>query len=238
MIRRRYKILAAVFAVIGVAAAVGAFAVSSQLTVRRGRAVAGGRCAHEAVVQPCYGPPEVLRYDEVAKPVPGENEVLVKVRAASVNPADWHGLTGTPYIAARPSTGFGAPGDIRFGADYAGVVEAVGKNVTTFKPGDEVFGARGRRDGRVRHGAHGSVRFVLKPANITFEQAAAIPIAAVTALQGLRDSGQLTRGTKSADQRRVRRRGHVRSADREGARRRSHRRLQHAQRRARPLARR
>ncbi|HEX7719283.1 MAG TPA: NAD(P)-dependent alcohol dehydrogenase, partial [Woeseiaceae bacterium] len=149
----------------------------------------------KAVIQRCYGSPEVLRIEEVPKPTPAENEVLVRVRAASVNPADWHGLTGTPYAAARPSTGLRAPNNIRFGTDYAGVVEAIGSNVTTFKPGDKVFGARtGSMAEYVEARADRAI--VLKPENITFEQAAAIPIAAITALQGLRDKGQIRPGQK------------------------------------------
>ncbi|HEY7671861.1 MAG TPA: NAD(P)-dependent alcohol dehydrogenase [Gammaproteobacteria bacterium] len=145
-----------------------------------------------AVVQLCYGSPDVLRIVEIAKPTPGENEVLVRVRAASINPADWHELTGLPY-AVRPSMGIGAPSNPRFGTDYAGVIEAVGSGVTKFKPGDEVFGARsGAMAEYVIANATGSI--VLKPANITFEQASAIPIAAVTALQGLRDHGRLQPG--------------------------------------------
>jgi NADPH:quinone reductase-like Zn-dependent oxidoreductase len=148
----------------------------------------------KAVVHQCYGAPDVLKIVEVAKPTPGENEVLVRIRAASVNPADWHELTGTPYLA-RPTMGIGAPSSTRFGTDYAGVVETVGSNVTKFKPGDEVFGARsGAMAAYVTAKADRSI--VRKPANITFEQAAAIPVAAVTALQGLRDKGRLQPGQK------------------------------------------
>jgi len=195
MIRLRYKILGAVLGVIGVALAAGAFAVSYNSPCGAPAPLPAGVARMTAVVHDCYGSPEALSYVEVAKPVPGENDVLVKVRAVSVNPADWHDLTGTPYVAVRPSSGFGAPNDMRFGADYAGVVEAVGSNVTTFKLGDEVFGARsGAMAEYVLQPAERSI--VLKPENITFEQAAAIPIAAVTALQGLRDSGQLRAGQK------------------------------------------
>lgn len=195
MIRRRYRILGIALAVAAVPFTVGAFAVSHNSPCGVAEPVPAGLTRMKAVIQRCYGSPDLLRIEEVAKPTPAENEVLVRVRAASINPVDWHGLTGTPYVAARPSNGFGAPSDIRFGTDYAGVVEAVGSDVTTFKPGDEVFGARsGSMAEYVEARADRSI--VLKPENITFEQAAAIPIAAITALQGLRDKGQIHPGQK------------------------------------------
>jgi NADPH:quinone reductase-like Zn-dependent oxidoreductase len=148
----------------------------------------------KAVVHRCYGAPDVLRLEDVAKPIAADNEVLVQVHAASVNPLDWHYLRGTPYVV-RLDAGFGKPENPRLGVDFAGTVEAVGKSVTRFKPGDEVFGGK--------FGAFAeyvSVRedraLVLKPANMTFEQAAAVPIAAITALQGLRDKGQIRPGQK------------------------------------------
>jgi NADPH:quinone reductase-like Zn-dependent oxidoreductase len=195
MIRRRYRILGIALAVVAVLFAAGAFAVSYNSPCGAAEPAPAGIVRMKAVIQRCYGSPEVLRIEEVAKPVPAEDEVLVRVRAASVNPADWHGLTGTPYAAVRPSTGLRGPSNIRFGTDYAGVVEAIGSNVTTFKPGDEVFGARsGSMAEYVEARADRSI--VLKPENITFEQAAAIPIAAITALQGLRDKGQIRPGQK------------------------------------------
>ena len=124
-----------------------------------------------------------------------DDAVIVKVRAASVNPLDWHYMRGKPYIMRMMGSGLGAPTDPQLGVDFAGVVESVGKSVTKFKPGDEVFGGR---DGafsefvRVKE----SRNVVLKPANVSFEQAAAIPIAAITALQALRDNGQLKAGQK------------------------------------------
>jgi NADPH:quinone reductase-like Zn-dependent oxidoreductase len=148
----------------------------------------------KAVTSRCYGSPEVLEIEEVQKPVPAADELLVKVRAAAVNPADWHGMRGEPYIV-RLSGGFGAPDDISVGVDFAGTVEAVGKNVTRFKSGDEVFGGRGgalaeyvvvREEGAV----------VLKPENLTFEQAGSVGIAGITALQGLRDRGRIKAGQK------------------------------------------
>jgi NADPH:quinone reductase-like Zn-dependent oxidoreductase len=148
----------------------------------------------KAIVHRCYGGPDVLRLEDVAKPSAADNEVLVQVHAASVNPLDFHYLRGTPYIV-RLDAGSGAPENPRLGVDFAGTVEAVGKNVTRFKPGDEVFGGK--------FGAFAeyvSVRedraLALKPANVTFAQAAAVPIAAVTALQALRDKGHIKPGQK------------------------------------------
>ncbi len=141
-----------------------------------------------------YGTAEVLRLEDVEKPVPDEHQVLVKVRAASVNPLDWHFIRGTPYFM-RLGSGLRKPALTRLGVDYSGTVEAVGASVTKFKPGDEVFGARNGafaeyvvvRDDR---------GVIPKPANITFEQAAGVGIAGVTALQGLRDKGQVQPGQK------------------------------------------
>jgi NADPH:quinone reductase-like Zn-dependent oxidoreductase len=118
----------------------------------------------------------------------------VKVRAASVNPLDWHFLRGTPYVM-RFGAGFGVPKDPRIGVDFAGTVESVGKSVTRFKPGDEVYG--GRTGAAAQYLSVPQDRaFVRKPANVTFEQAAAVPVAAITALQGLRDKGHLQPGQK------------------------------------------
>jgi NADPH:quinone reductase-like Zn-dependent oxidoreductase len=142
----------------------------------------------------CYGGPEVLGLRSIAKPTPAADEVLVAVRAAAVNPLDWHYLRGEPYIM-RMGAGLGAPTDSRMGVDFSGVVETVGKDVTKFKPGDAVFGARGGAFGDylvVRE----SRNVVLKPDNLSFEEAAAVPIAAITALQALRDKGQVKAGTK------------------------------------------
>ena len=134
---------------------------------------------------------DVLRIEEVEKPTPGEDEVLVKVCATSVNPAEWYGMTG--LFLARLGNGLFKPKDKRLGADFAGVVEAVGRQVTDFKPGDEVFGGRS--------GAYAEYVCVQKgiahkPANITFEQAGGVAIAGLTALQGLRDHGKVQPGQK------------------------------------------
>jgi NADPH:quinone reductase-like Zn-dependent oxidoreductase len=153
-----------------------------------------GATPMKGVVRHCYGSPDVVRYEDIAKPTPKDDELLVKVHAASVNPLDWHHLEGTPYLV-RTDTGLGKPENPRFGVDFAGTVEAVGKNVTRFKPGDEVFG--GRLGAFADYVTVREARAVAaKPANMTFAQAAAVPIAALTALQALRDKGQIHAGQK------------------------------------------
>jgi NADPH:quinone reductase-like Zn-dependent oxidoreductase len=146
----------------------------------------------KAIVHCEYGGPDVLKLVDVEKPAPTDNQVLVRVRAVSLNPLD---LTIRGPWLVRPILGMRRPKNIRLGVDYAGTVEAVGKNVTQFKPGDEVFG-----------GTNGALAeylcvlpdraVTLKPANMTFEQAAAVPVAAITALQGLRDKGKIKPGQK------------------------------------------
>jgi len=147
----------------------------------------------KAAVYERYGPPEVIRIAEAEKPVPTDTEVLLRVRAASVNPADWHFMRGTPYFL-RMMTGMRRPKDKRLGADVAGQVEAIGGKVTQFKPGDEVFGM-----GRGAFGEYACASesaLAMKPDNVTFEEAASVPIAALTALQGLRDKGHIQAGQK------------------------------------------
>ena len=140
-----------------------------------------------------YGSPdEVLKLDEIEKPVPNDNQVLVKVRAAALNPLD---LTIRTPTWIRLMIGRRKPKETRLGVDYAGTVDAVGKNVTQFKPGDEVFGGKiGAYSEYVTAVADRAV--MLKPANVTFGQAASVPVAALTALQGLRDKGHLQPGQK------------------------------------------
>jgi NADPH:quinone reductase-like Zn-dependent oxidoreductase len=149
----------------------------------------------KAVVYTRFGPPDVLEIRDIKKPVPNDNQVLVKVRAASVNPYDWHVIRGTPYIMRAMMAGLRKPKDPRVGVDYAGTVEAAGKNVTQFKPGDEVFG---NRTGAFAEYvcARADRAIALKPASVTFEQAASVPVAALTALQGLRDKGKVQPGQK------------------------------------------
>src|SRR5438445_272787 len=148
----------------------------------------------KAIIYCDYGLPN-LKLEEVEKPVPNEDQILVKVRAASVNPYDWHFVEGTPKIMRLMGVGLRKPKDTRLGVDFAGTVEAVGKNVTQFKPGDDVFGGKGGAFAEyVCRRAKGAV--ALKPANITFEQAASVNIAGITALQGLRDKGKVQPGQK------------------------------------------
>ena len=146
----------------------------------------------KAIVHCEYGGPEVLTLTDVEKPTPSDNQILIRVRAASLNPLD---LTIRGFTLLRPITGMRKPKDTRLGVDYAGTVEAVGKNVTQFKPGDEVFGAT--RGALAEYVCVLPDRAVtLKPANMTFEQAASVSVAAITALQGLRDKGKIKPGQK------------------------------------------
>jgi len=144
-----------------------------------------------AAVFRSYGLPDVLKIETLEKPIPKDDEVLVRVHASSVNPVEWYTMTG--LFLARLGNGLTRPKDIRLGVDYAGVVETVGKAVTQFKPGDEVFGAR---SGAFAEYVCVSKHIYPKPANITFEQAGGVAVAAMTALQGLRDQGKLQAGQK------------------------------------------
>jgi NADPH:quinone reductase-like Zn-dependent oxidoreductase len=146
----------------------------------------------KAIVHPCYGKADVLRFEDVARPTPGDGEVLIEVRAAAVNPLDWHYMTGTPYIM-RLESGLGRPQSDRLGVDFAGIVAAVGKDVKRFRPGDAVFGSRWGAFAEYVIVPEGRP-LVRKPANLSFEQAAAVPIAAITALQALRDKGHVRPG--------------------------------------------
>ncbi len=147
----------------------------------------------KAIVYHNYGSPDVLKLEEVPKPTPKDEEVLIRIRAASVNPLDWHYMEGTPYVV-RTMSGLRKPKVTRLGVDLAGQVEAVGKNVTQFRPGDEVFGAG--RGAFAEYGCANENKLALKPANTSFEAAAAAPVAALTALQGLRDKGRIQSGQK------------------------------------------
>lgn len=148
----------------------------------------------QAITYCDYGPPDVLHLEPVEKPIPTDGQMLIRVRAAAINPLDWHYVRGTPYLM-RMSTGLRKPGLTRVGVDFSGTVETVGKGITKFKPGDEVFG--------VSNGAFAEYvvaredrRVVAKPPGVSFEQAASIPVAAITALQGLRDRGKVRPGEK------------------------------------------
>jgi NADPH:quinone reductase-like Zn-dependent oxidoreductase len=146
----------------------------------------------KAIVQEEYGGPEKLELREIPKPELDDDGVLVRVRAASLNALDWRVMRGHPYLV-RMEEGWRRPSPLR-GVDHAGEVEAVGKNVTQLQPGDEVYG---ERSGSLAEYLVGKEeRFALKPANLTFEEAAAVPLAALTALQGLRDKAEIEPGQK------------------------------------------
>ena len=148
----------------------------------------------KAIVHCDYGVAN-LKLEEIEKPTPADDQILVRVRAASVNPYDWHFVEGTPKIIRLMGIGVRKPKEIRLGVDFAGTVETVGKNVTQFKPGEEVFGGReGAFAEYVCRRAVGSV--ASKPASITFEQAASLNIAGITALQAVRDRGKIQPGQK------------------------------------------
>jgi NADPH:quinone reductase-like Zn-dependent oxidoreductase len=156
--------------------------------------LAAGAEPMRTITQRCYGIPVGVRVESMAKPKPADDQVLIHVRASSINPVEWYGTMGQPRVM-RLQGGIGLPSDWRLGYDMAGTIEAVGAKVTRFKPGDEVFG-----------GVHGALseyvvgreqgNFVVKPANMSFEEAAGIPIAGITALQALRDSGGIKAGQK------------------------------------------
>lgn len=171
-----------------------AVAVSHDSPCTAAAAPAAGTPLMKAVVGRCYGSPDVLRVEEVARPAVADNQLLIRVHAAALNPLDWHFMRGTPYLV-RLMAGFGRPDDVRVGVDFSGTVEAVGRRVSRFKPGDEVFGGKhGAAAEYVSVAEDGAI--ALKPANISFEQAAAVPIAAITALQALRDQGKIHAGEK------------------------------------------
>jgi NADPH:quinone reductase-like Zn-dependent oxidoreductase len=153
----------------------------------------------KAIVCTKYGPPEVLQLKEVEKPAPKDNEVLIKIHAASVNARDWRFMRANPFFIRLVPGGFLQPKNKILGADLAGRVEAIGRLIKQFQPGDEVFGYLPSSTGRgtfAEYVCANEKAITLKPANLTFEQAAAVPLAAVTALQGLRDKGNIQPGQK------------------------------------------
>lgn len=157
-------------------------------------ALAKGATPMKAVVRRCYGPPDVLAVERVEKPAPGDKQMLVKVHAAGINPLDWHRVRGTPYMM-RLGEGFGAPKDVRLGIDFSGTVLSVGKDVTRFKPGDAIYGGKnGALAEYVAVNETGSIG--LKPANVSFEQAGGVYVAALTSLQTLRDRAGVKPGQK------------------------------------------
>jgi len=192
--KRRYKVVGFIGVFFVVAIGVLALVLRHDSPCTPAPALAAGTTTIKAITFRCYGSPEVVKLEEMAKPIPADHELLVKVHAASVNPLDWHYMRGEPYLV-RMETGIGAPTVARLGVDFSGTVEAVGKSVTRFKPGDEIYGGK-----RGAFGEYLSIpddrALVLKPDNITHEQAAAVPIAAITALQALRDQGKVKAGQK------------------------------------------
>jgi len=192
--KRRYKVLAWIFGSFALVIGVFAVALSHDSPCPAPHDATVASPSMGALQYHCYGGPEVLHVERVPRPVPADDQLLVKVHAASVNPLDWHYMRGEPYVM-RMSAGFGAPADPNMGVDFSGTVEAVGKSVTRFKAGDEVFGGRSGALGEylvVRE----SRAVALKPANVSHEQAAAVPVAALTALQALREQGNLEPGQK------------------------------------------
>ena len=190
----RYRTLGIIVVVVAVVLLALALALRDDAAPEAADLPSGKTELMKAIVYRAYGSPDVLKLEDVERPTPADNEVLVKVHAASVNPLDWHYMRGTPYIV-RMDAGLRKPKVTRLGVDYAGTVEAVGKNVTQFKPGDEVFGGRSGAFAQYL-AAREDRAIVLKPANLTFEQAASVPVAAVTALQALRDKGKIQPGQK------------------------------------------
>jgi NADPH:quinone reductase-like Zn-dependent oxidoreductase len=155
---------------------------------------ASAQTTMRAIVREKYGPPDVLELKDIERPVVDDDSILVRVRAASINAYDWHMMRGSPYLV-RMIAGLRKPKSNAMGVDVAGQVEAVGKNVTRFRIGDEVFGARHGSLAEYVRATDTSV-LVPKPAGLTFEQAAAVNMAGTTALQGLRDKGQIKPGQK------------------------------------------
>ena len=190
----RYKIANGILLFFVVAMSSLGIVLSHDSVCESAPAISSGSETMNAIVYRCYGSTDVLNFEVIEKPTPADDEVLVKVVAAAVNPLDWHFMRGTPYFL-RLMSGVGAPKITGLGVDFAGIVEAVGSNVTQFEAGDEVFGgSNGVFAEYITVGGEGAL--AIKPAGVSFEQAASAPIAAVTALQALRDLGKLGPGQK------------------------------------------
>ncbi len=190
--KKRYKFAGGLLILLLAGVGVLAFTISRTAACPETIPSSSAPDAMSAVVYHCYGGPDVLTMAAVDKPVTGATEVLVKVIEASVNPLDWHYMRGSPYIM-RLESGLGAPADHAMGVDFAGVVVDVGSSVTTFKTGDRVFGGANGAFGE--YVVRDVTRAIAKiPDGVSFEQAAAVPIAGITALQALRDKGQLKPG--------------------------------------------
>ena len=193
---RKTKRLGVLIALLGAAGVAGAMALSHESPCPPPAASpnAGDTTGALVYTYRCYGGPEVLRLTAIPTPTPADTEVLVRVRAASVNPLDWHFMRGKPYLM-RMVSGMGAPTQERIGADFAGTVQAVGARVTQFRVGDKVFGSR-----TGSFGTHVVVResgaMAHMPDSASFEQAAAVGVAATTALQAVRDQAKVLKGQR------------------------------------------
>jgi NADPH:quinone reductase-like Zn-dependent oxidoreductase len=190
---RSSRIVSTILIVVGVALAALAIAMSHNAAPAPAPALRSDAVRMDAIVYRQYGSPDVLKLEQVEKPTPAANELLIKVHDASLNPLEWHFMRGTPYIM-RLQVGMGRPKVTRLGIDFSGTVEAVGADVRQFKVGDDIFGAA--NGALAQYVTSTEIGLALKPSNMTFAQAAAVPIAAITALQGLRDKGQIKAGQK------------------------------------------
>jgi NADPH:quinone reductase-like Zn-dependent oxidoreductase len=190
----RYKILSGIGITFTVAITALALVLSNTDDCEPAATISSNSVLMKAVIYRCYGSADVLEYTNVVKPIPVDNEILVKIKTSSVNPLEWHYMRGSPYLM-RFMSGLGAPKNTRLGTDYSGVVEAVGKDVTNFKVGDEVFGYTSGAFAQytvVREGRG----IVLKPANVSFQQAGSVAVTGATAIQALRDIGKVEPGEK------------------------------------------
>jgi len=196
--RLRTKILGSILAIVAATVAAMLLAVGYDAPCRPVEARPSSTPTMKSVLRRCYGSADVITIEDVAKPTPRDGQVLVKVRAVSLNALDSHVLHGDPYIVMRFAGGIGSPKSPTLGGDFAGTVEAVGKGVTDFMPGDEVLGGSGTLAAFAEYVTvyPAFAALVRKPPNVTFEQAAAVPVAALTALQALRDQGRLRSGQK------------------------------------------
>lgn len=191
---RAMKVLVSILLVLILGVAALAVAMSHNSPCGVAPNLPPGAQSMRAIAYRCYGSPDVVKLEQMVKPAVTDGRVLIKVQASSVNPLDWHLLEGKPYMV-RPMAGWGAPKQVQLGTDFAGTVEAVGRGVTRFKPGDRVFGgADGTFAEYVVRREQGSIAPM--PAGLSFEQAAAVPVAGITALQAVRDSARVRPGDK------------------------------------------
>jgi NADPH:quinone reductase-like Zn-dependent oxidoreductase len=187
------KIASIIALVVVVALASLAIAISHDSAPAAAPAIPDNAIRMNAIVYRQYGSPDVLKLEQIAKPTPAHDEVLIKVHAASVNPLDWHYMRGKPYVV-RLRIGIGRPKYTRLGVDFSGTVEAIGSDVKLFKVGDDIFGTANGAFGEYATSTEAGL--ALKPANMSFQQAASVPVAGITALQGLRDKGLVRPGQK------------------------------------------